>query len=365
MSHVVPDLVQKVLKGQDPLHLLGDGKQVRHYTYGGDLARGIVSASNQPAARNKDFNLSTPVSTTVLQLAEMIWRKVHGDAPFRYVSDAPYPHDVQRRDPLRWRRPGRARVRGRRDTPRNSRRSHPLGRSATRGWSHLMTTLAAVVPTTKVSQSETLALIVPVYNEAENFPALLAEVERHIPWPFVLHVVYDFDEDTTVPVVHRLAENRPWLRLLKNRLGRGVVAAIKTGFQEVGQGPALVIMADLSDDLRIVTTLLDLYRRGNRIVCPSRYVRGGCQIGGPPLKRLLSRAAGLSLRLLVRFPTYDATNNFRLYDAALVNEIGIESKGGFELALELTAKAFHRGVAIAEVPTTWRDRTAGAVPASG
>ncbi|MGD0045073.1 MAG: glycosyltransferase, partial [Isosphaeraceae bacterium] len=114
-----------------------------------------------------------------------------------------------------------------------------------------MTTLAPVAPTTKVSQSETLALIVPVYNEAENFPALLAEIEQHIPPPFVLHVVYDFDEDTTVSVVRRLAEDRPWLRLLKNRLGRGVVAAIKTGFQEIGKGPALVIMADLSDDLRI------------------------------------------------------------------------------------------------------------------
>jgi dolichol-phosphate mannosyltransferase len=222
-----------------------------------------------------------------------------------------------------------------------------------------MTTLAAVAPTTKVSQSKILALIVPVYNEAENFPALLAEIEQHIPPPFVLHVVYDFDEDTTVPVVRRLAEDRPWLRLLKNRLGRGVVAAIKTGFQEIGQGPALVIMADLSDDLRIVPTLLDLYQRGNRIVCPSRYVRGGRQVGGPRLKYMLSRAAGLSLRLMARFPTHDATNNFRLYDAALVNEIGIESRGGFELALELTAKAFHRGVQIAEVPTTWRDRTAG------
>lgn len=222
-----------------------------------------------------------------------------------------------------------------------------------------MTTLAALAPSTKVSQSETLALIVPVYNEAENFPALLAEIERHIPPPFVLHVVYDFDEDTTVPVVRRLAEERPWLCLLKNRLGRGVVAAVRTGFEEVGSGPALVIMADLSDDLRIVPTLLDLYHRGNRIVCPSRYVRGGSQVGGPRLKRLLSRAAGLSLRLLARFPTHDATNNFRLYDAALVNELGIESKGGFELALELTAKAFHRGVAIAEVPTKWRDRTAG------
>ena len=162
---------------------------------------------------------------------------------------------------------------------------------------------------------------------AAHSPALLAEVERHIPPPFVLHVVYDFDEDTTVPVVRRLAEDRPWLRLLKNRLGRGVVAAIRTGFEEVGRGPALVIMADLSDDLGIVPKLLELYRQGNRIVCPSRYIRGGRQLGGPLVKRLLSRAAGLSLRLLARFPTHDATNNFRLYDAALVNKLQIESTG--------------------------------------
>ncbi len=100
MSHVVPDLVQKVLKGQDPLHILGDGSQVRHYTYGGDLGRGIVLAMGHPAARNEDFNLSTATSTTVLELAELIWRKVHGDdVPFRYVSDDPFQHDVQRRVP--------------------------------------------------------------------------------------------------------------------------------------------------------------------------------------------------------------------------------------------------------------------------
>ena len=101
MSHVVPDLVQKVLKGQDPLHILGDGSQVRCYTYGGDLARGIITAMFHPAARNEDFNLSTPVATTVLELAELVWRKIHGDdgKPFRYVSDPPYPHDVQMRIP--------------------------------------------------------------------------------------------------------------------------------------------------------------------------------------------------------------------------------------------------------------------------
>jgi UDP-glucose 4-epimerase len=100
MSHVVPDLVQKVLLGQDPLHILGDGTQVRHYTYGGDLAAGIVTAMEHPAARNEDFNLSTAESTTVLELAELVWRKVRGDdAPLRYVSDPPFEHDVQRRVP--------------------------------------------------------------------------------------------------------------------------------------------------------------------------------------------------------------------------------------------------------------------------
>jgi UDP-glucose 4-epimerase len=100
MSHVVPDLVQKVLKGQDPLHLLGDGSQIRHYTYGGDLARGIVTAMEHPAARNDDFNLSTAQSTTVLDLAELIWRKIRGpEVPFRYVNDEPFEHDVQRRVP--------------------------------------------------------------------------------------------------------------------------------------------------------------------------------------------------------------------------------------------------------------------------
>jgi UDP-glucose 4-epimerase len=100
LSHVVPDLVLKVLKGQDPLHILGDGSQVRHYTYGGDLARGIRLAMESPSAVNNDFNLSTARSTTVRELAECIWLKVHSDGmPFRFVSDPPFEHDVQLRVP--------------------------------------------------------------------------------------------------------------------------------------------------------------------------------------------------------------------------------------------------------------------------
>ena len=99
MSHVVPDLVAKILKGQDPLHILGEGNQIRHYTYGGDLAHGIRLAMESPAAVNNDFNLSTAQSTTVLQLAETIWKKINGDKPFAYVADKPFEHDVQMRVP--------------------------------------------------------------------------------------------------------------------------------------------------------------------------------------------------------------------------------------------------------------------------
>jgi UDP-glucose 4-epimerase len=100
MSHVVPDLIQKVMKGQDPLHILGTGDQVRHYTYGGDLAKGIVTCMAHPAALNEDFNISTAESTTVLQLAELIWRKINGPSrPFQYVSDPTFEYDVQKRVP--------------------------------------------------------------------------------------------------------------------------------------------------------------------------------------------------------------------------------------------------------------------------
>jgi nucleoside-diphosphate-sugar epimerase len=99
MSHVVPDLVQKIVKGQDPLHILGSGTQVRHYTYGGDLAAGIATAIEHPAALNDDFNLSTAESATVLELAEKIWRRLRPNVPFRYVCDPPFEYDVQMRKP--------------------------------------------------------------------------------------------------------------------------------------------------------------------------------------------------------------------------------------------------------------------------
>jgi hypothetical protein len=118
-------------------------------------------------------------------------------------------------------------------------------------------------------------------------------------------------------------------------------------------------MGDLSDDLSVVDVMVEKYRQGFKVVCGSRYMKGGRQIGGPFLKRTLSRCAGLSLYYLFRVPTHDITNNFKLYDKALLDKLVIESQGGFEIAMEIVVKAFKNGYPICEVPTTWHDRTAG------
>jgi hypothetical protein len=139
-----------------------------------------------------------------------------------------------------------------------------------------------------------------------------------------------------------------------------VINAVRAGVEAARSDVVIVSMADLSDDLRVVDEMVRLIREeGYDIVCASRYMRGGRQIGGPLLKRTLSRAAGVSLYLLGGLPTHDATNAFRAYRLSVLREIPIESAGGFEYSLEVTAKAHVAGRRVAEVPSTWRDRTAG------
>lgn len=204
-----------------------------------------------------------------------------------------------------------------------------------------------------------LHIIVPVFNEDKNFPKTYSSIREHLGAGPNITVVYDFDEDTTVPVVRRLAEQDSALTLLKNTLGRGPANALRAGFLSVQSGPVLVVMADLSDDLKDVGAMMDLYRNGSDIVCGSRYMRGGRQIGGPLVKRMLSRVAGLSLYYMRGIPTHDITNNFKLYDSEMLKSITIESKMGFAIAMEITVKAFLMCKTITEVPTTWRDRTEG------
>jgi glycosyltransferase involved in cell wall biosynthesis len=177
--------------------------------------------------------------------------------------------------------------------------------------------------------------------------------------PLEVLVVYDFEEDGTLPVVERLRHELPYLRPLRNRFGRGALNALKSGLEAAAAPFVVVMMADGSDEPEAVDSMLEKARAGAHVVSASRYMRGGRQVGGPIVKRTLSRAAGLSLHWIGGVPTHDSTGNFRLYSRRLLDLVTIESRAGFELGLELTVKAHLLGLQVAEVPTTWRDRTAG------
>jgi dolichol-phosphate mannosyltransferase len=207
--------------------------------------------------------------------------------------------------------------------------------------------------------SPELSIVIPVYNEPDNIGPSVRRIEAEVRTPHEILVVYDFDADTTVPVVRALQKALPTLRLHRNDLGRGVLNAMRAGIGESNAPVVLITMADGSDELDRVDEMVRLAQDGAAIVAGSRYMKGGRQIGGPMLKRVLSRAAGLSLHWFAGVPIHDATNNFKVYRRDFLEAVTIESTGGFELAIELTAKATLSGRRLEEVPTTWRDRTAG------
>ena len=202
--------------------------------------------------------------------------------------------------------------------------------------------------------------IMPVYNEGPNIARALEELDTLVPIAKRVLIVYDFDEDDTLPVARALQARYPGVELVKNTLGRGVLNAIRTGIAAAEAEVVIVTMADLSDDVAVVPRMVSMIREeGYDVVCPSRYMPGGRQIGGPRLKGFLSRMAGTSLYRLGALPVRDATNAFRAYRRDVIRSIPIESTGGFEYSLELTAKAHAAGRRIGEVPSTWRDRSAG------
>ncbi len=202
-------------------------------------------------------------------------------------------------------------------------------------------------------------IVIPVCNERENIKATLSEIRDKVNTPCQVSIVYDFDEDNTLPAVEEWMHANREVFLLKNKYGRGAVNAIKTGFEMVDGDVILVTMADLSDDLAKVDEMFERINEGYDVVCGSRYMKGGRQEGGPWLKKLLSRTAGVSLHLLTGVPTRDVTNSFKMYTKKVLNDIEIESDGGFEIGMEIVIKAFRKGYKVTEVPSTWRSRERG------
>jgi dolichol-phosphate mannosyltransferase len=207
--------------------------------------------------------------------------------------------------------------------------------------------------------SPELSVVMPVYNEGDAIVPILRNLQAALRTTHEILVVYDFDEDTTVPALRVLAAEIPALRPLRNDLGPGVLNALKAGIAASTGTFVLVTMADGSDEPAAIEAMLELGRAGVDLVAASRYMKGGRQIGGPRLKSLLSRLAGISLHWFAGLPIHDPTSNFKLYRRAFLTATPIESRAGFEVALELSVKAFGAGSRLDEVPATWHDRTAG------
>ena len=204
-----------------------------------------------------------------------------------------------------------------------------------------------------------VSIVVPAYNEGAPIEVFLDRVLEAVQLPAEVLVVVDTSEDTTIPYVEKFERRDQRVKLVLNDIGPGPARAIRAGIGAAQAGVAVVTMADGSDDPQQIDDLVRLVERGVVVAAASRYSHGGQQVGGPLLKGTLSRWAGKSLALLARVGTTDATNSFKAYDMDFVRGVGIHSDAGFEIGIELVAKARRARMPVAELPTIWLERHQG------
>jgi dolichol-phosphate mannosyltransferase len=205
----------------------------------------------------------------------------------------------------------------------------------------------------------TVSIVIPVYQEGENIVACLERILREVTLPCEVLCVHDTPDDSTVAYVQKINEEDGRVRPVLNTYGAGPANAIRFGIDAAEAAVAVVTMADGSDDPRQIDDLARLVDRGVVVAAASRYMPGGQQVGGPRLKRMMSKWAGRSLHWFARVGTRDATNSFKAYSTDFVRSVGIDSRTGFEIGLELTAKATRLRLPVAELPTIWLDRQLG------
>lgn len=204
-----------------------------------------------------------------------------------------------------------------------------------------------------------VSVVIPAYEEGDSIVPVLRRIGDCVELPCEILVVVDDPSDGTVPHVETFAAVDPRVRVVVNTLGRGPARAIRHGFAEATAPVVVVTMADGSDDPMQIDSLTRLVDRGVVVAAASRYARSGQQVGGPWFKGFLSRLAGRSLYHLARVGTRDATNSFKAYSRSFVETVGIESDNGFEIGIELVAKARRHRLPVAEIPTIWLDRALG------
>jgi glycosyltransferase involved in cell wall biosynthesis len=203
------------------------------------------------------------------------------------------------------------------------------------------------------------SIVIPVYNEGAAIIACLERLIESVTTECEILVVFDTPDDSTREPGEDFARAHPVVKPTLNTYGRGPAHAIRYGIDHSSAPVVVVTMADGSDDATQIDAMIRLVERGVAIAVASRYMAGGSQLGAPFVKSLMSRLAGLSLCWFARVGTHDATSSFKAYDRGFVQRVGIESDAGFEIAIELVAKARRHRLPVAEIPTIWLERTTG------
>lgn len=207
-----------------------------------------------------------------------------------------------------------------------------------------------------------LSVVIPVYNEEELITETIYSLKKHLPFNYEVIIVYDSDDDLTIPIVKQIKKNSSNIRLLKNTICPGPSGAIRSGVNKAKASKVLVTMADMSDDHSQIPLMVELMKQGVGVVCPSRYCRGGKQEVkkiSTNTKILFPKLAGRLLVYLTGLPTNDPTNSYKLYSKKLLSSIELKSKVSFSVTLEIVAKAHCLGFNIKEIPTTWKERDSG------
>jgi dolichol-phosphate mannosyltransferase len=202
-------------------------------------------------------------------------------------------------------------------------------------------------------------VVVPAFNEGANIIKTIEELSELYGSTIDVSVIVDFENDSTIQAFNSILARPSTFKILIQSYGPGPANAIRFGIDNAQTECVVVMMADGSDDVRAISELSNLVSRGVAVACASRYMSGGQQIGGPRIKKFLSKTAGKIVYLFAGVGTHDPTNSFKAYSKQFLTRTKIESRSGFEIGIELVSKAHRLGLPIAEIPTIWLDRTDG------
>lgn len=341
-SHVIPALIKRILDGENPLLVWGSGEQTRSFVHVRDAARAFMELTEKHAV-GEPVNVGHDREISIGDLARMICEQAGKSPEVQFDTTKPEGAPRKALSALRLKE-----VTG-------FQTEIPLQD----GLKEMIDWFRDHYQEATTGSTPQLTIVTPVYNEDELIIPTIEEIKRNVRVPFEILVVYDYDEDTTIPFVQKMMPSVPELKLVKNNIGRGVINAVRTGIAEARGEYIVMVNGDLSDEMSTINTMVARANDGFDIVCGTRYTGGGKKYGGPFVQDLLSRLANASFYLLTRFPTSDVTNSFKLYRAEFLKNTKIESTGGFEFSMEMTIKGHSRGLKICDIPTIWKQRKGG------